>query len=116
MNHHILILIVVTQVRRTALGFQRGSPFGTPIGCRHADGTNAVCIRSVSCLYTIGIVPEGSESFSNGRAVGYIKRHKKGHTPESAGHTKRHIKWKKISELDTKQGTQWGTFKTCGVV
>nr|QRX38482.1 Hypothetical protein [Aeromonas sp.] len=80
MNHHILILIVVTQVRRTALGFQRGSPFGTPIGCRHADGTNAVCIRSVSCLYTIGVVPEGSESFSNGREVGYTKRHKTGHT------------------------------------
>ena len=30
-------------------GFKEDT-FGTPIGCRHADGTNAVCIRSVSCL------------------------------------------------------------------
>ncbi|GJA66010.1 hypothetical protein KAM351_46210 [Aeromonas caviae] len=61
-------------------------------------------------------MPEGSESCSNGRAEGYTKRHKKGHTLQSTGHTKRHIKGHEISWLDTKQDTQWGAFKTYGVV
>jgi hypothetical protein len=91
MNHHILILIVVTQVRRTALGFQRGSPFGTPIGCRHADGTNAVCIRSVSCLYTVGVVPVRLVVDLRDYKMRHIKRHKM-----------KYIKQRKV----TKKGTE----------
>jgi hypothetical protein len=45
------------QVRRTALGFQRGIPFGTTTGDRRGDGDTVrvnnrsrACIQSVSCL------------------------------------------------------------------
>lgn len=40
------------------------------------DGTNAVCIRSVSCLYTVGVVPVCLVVDLRDYKMGYIKRHK----------------------------------------
>ncbi len=56
-KHQYYILIGAAQVRRTALGFQRETPFGATTGDRRGDGDTVrvnnwsrACIQSVSCL------------------------------------------------------------------